>query len=77
MKYPKKNLPCLANWQHFGPSEYVCALEPGTNFPIGQGKAREQKKLVYLKPGQSRKYTLEFEVLSNSKKIEQFVKRFG
>lgn len=77
MRYPKENLPCLANWQHFGPNEYVCALEPGTNFPIGQGKAREQKKLVYLKPGQSRKYTLEFEVLSNLKKIEHFAKRFG
>jgi hypothetical protein len=77
MKYPKKNLPCLANWQHFGPNEYVCALEPGTNFPIGQIKARQQKELIYLKSGQSKKYTLEFEILNDSKKIEQFVKRFG
>jgi hypothetical protein len=74
MKYPKKVLPCLTNWQHFGPGEYVCALEPGTNFPIGQAKARQQKELLFLKPGQSRKYTLEFEVLSNTRKIGQFVR---
>jgi len=42
MKYRKKQLPWLANWQHFGPCEYVTALEPGTNPPIGQSKAREQ-----------------------------------
>jgi hypothetical protein len=77
IKYSKKNLPCLTNWQHFGPNEYVCALEPGTNFPVGQIKAKQQKELVCLRPGQSRKYSLEFEILSDSKKIEQFVKRFG
>ena len=67
MKYKKQQLPCLTNWQHWGPGEYVCALEPGTNFPIGQSKAREQNELIMLAPGEKRQYNLEFAVLSDDK----------
>ena len=64
MKYSKEQLPCLTNWQHWGAGEYVCALEPGTNFPIGQLQAREQGVLILLEPGESRSCELEFDVLS-------------
>lgn len=70
MEYPKKQLPHLANWQHWGPGEYVCALEPGTNPPIGQNKAREQGDLIVLGPGESRKYCLEIRVLTELNQIE-------
>jgi hypothetical protein len=72
MEYNKKQLPCLTNWQHWGAGEYVCALEPGTNPPIGQKKARELKQLVYLKPGESRKYELKISVLTDKKQIKEF-----
>jgi hypothetical protein len=77
MRYPKKQLPCLANWQHFGPGEYVCALEPGTNPPIGQNKAREQKKLILLEPGETRTYQLEMAILTEAAAIRNFVKMSG
>lgn len=77
MRYSKKQLPCLANWQHFGPGEYTCALEPGTNPPIGQNKAKELKNLIMLQPGETRKYHLEMEVLTESKTIGNFVKVSG
>ena len=73
-RYRKKQLPCLANWQHWGPGEYVTGLEPGTNPPIGQGGARAQKKLLHLKPGRSRTYDLEISVLTEPKAIQQFLK---
>ena len=73
-RYKKKQLPCLANWQHWGPGEYVTGLEPGTNPPIGQSGARAQKKLIHLAPGKSRTYDLEINVLTNNKDIEQFRK---
>ena len=38
MHYKKRQLPALANWQHWGPGEYVTGLEPGTNPPIGQAR---------------------------------------
>jgi len=77
MKYKKRRLPCLANWQHFGPGEYVTALEPGTNPPIGQGKVRQQKTLIHIAPGKSRIYDLQMSVLTDARQIDQFVKSAG
>lgn len=77
LKYPKAALPALANWQHWGPNEYVCALEPGTNPPTGQNAAREQGTLRMLEPGQSVDYSLEFQVLDDAKELDRFCKRFG
>lgn len=77
LRYKKKQLPCLANWQHWGPGEYVTALEPGTNPPIGQDKAREQKKLIHIAPGKSRTYDLEMTVLTETEQIKRFLKAAG
>ncbi|MCF7973978.1 MAG: aldose 1-epimerase family protein [Phycisphaerae bacterium] len=77
LTYPKAALPALTNWQHWGPGEYVCALEPGTNPPMGQKGAREQGTLQILKPGESRQYTLDIEVLNDLDTINRFCKRFG
>ena len=73
MKYKKQQLPALTNWQHWGPGEYVCALEPGTNPPIGQNKARELNKLIQLEPGEKRSYQLEFSILSDAGQIKDFI----
>ncbi|UCC97339.1 MAG: aldose 1-epimerase family protein [Phycisphaerales bacterium] len=77
LRYNKKQLPWLSNWQHWGPGEYVTALEPGTNPPIGQGKAREQKKLIHIAPGKSRTYDLEMTVLMDKGDIAEFMKAAG
>ncbi len=77
MKYKKKQLPCLANWQHWGYGEYVTALEPGTNPPIGQSSARKQKKLIHIAPGASRTYDLEITVLTDKRQINRFLKTAG
>jgi len=77
MRYTKKQLPWLSNWQHWGPGEYVTALEPGTNPPIGQSKAREQKKLIHIAPGKSRTYDLEMTVLTDKGQINRFLKAAG
>jgi len=76
-RYKKKQLPCLANWQHWGPGEYVTGLEPGTNPPIGQAAARRQKKLLHLAPGKSRTYELEITALTDEKEIRRFLKAAG
>jgi hypothetical protein len=77
MRYKKKQLPWLSNWQHWGPGEYVTALEPGTNPPIGQAKAREQKELIHIAPRKSRTYDLEMTVLTDKKQINNFLKAAG
>jgi galactose mutarotase-like enzyme len=75
MRFDKKQLPWLTNWQHWGKGEYVTGLEPGTNPPIGQAKAREQKALIYLEPGESRTYDLEIHLLHTEEKINEFIKQ--
>jgi hypothetical protein len=77
LKYNKRQLPWLSNWQHWGPGEYVTALEPGTNPPIGQTKAREQKTLIHIAPGKSRTYDLEMAVLTEKKQIVELLKAAG
>ncbi|MEO5890889.1 MAG: aldose 1-epimerase family protein [Ferruginibacter sp.] len=74
IRFQKEQLPWLINWQHWGKGEYVTALEPATNPPIGQMKAREQQQLILVPPGEKRMYDLEIEVLSQEEKINEFIK---
>ncbi|MEX2232721.1 MAG: aldose 1-epimerase family protein [Cyclobacteriaceae bacterium] len=76
LRFNKSQLPWLTNWQHWGKDEYVTGLEPGTNPPIGQSKAREQNQLIVLQPGEKKAYDLEFEVLDNEKSIREFLKKY-
>lgn len=73
----KDQLPCLANWQHWGPGEYVCALEPGTHFPIGQKKAREDGTLIMLEAHECRCYEMTIQVLTATEDINAFVQQWG
>jgi len=75
MKYKKAQLPALTNWQHWGPGEYVCALEPGTNSPIGQNQAKALNELVVLPPGERKTYQLEFSILSEAGQVNDFVNK--
>lgn len=75
VRFPKKQLPWLTNWQHWGKNEYVTALEPATNPPIGQKKARKEGNLIFLEPGERRSYSLDVEVIV-PEKIEAFRTEF-
>ncbi|MEO8414715.1 MAG: aldose 1-epimerase family protein [Ginsengibacter sp.] len=74
LRFDKKQLPWLTNWQHWGKGEYVTGLEPGTHPPIGQNKAREDQQLIFLRPGEMRSYDLEIEVMENKADINEFLK---
>jgi hypothetical protein len=76
LRFNKKQLPWLINWQHWGPGEYVTALEPATHPPIGQAKAREQNSLLHIAPGESISYDLELEVLSDDPGTKKFQNQF-
>lgn len=74
LRFQKQQLPWLTNWQHWGKNEYVTGLEPGTNPPIGQSKAREKNELIQLEPGATRRYDLEIEVLTDKGSINKLLK---
>lgn len=73
MKFKKAQLPWLTNWQHWGEGEYVTGLEPGTNPPIGQAKARRENSLIYLSSGEKKMYDLEIAVLDDKGEIEKII----
>jgi hypothetical protein len=66
IRFYKKQLPWLNNWQHWGKGEYVTGLEPATNPVIGQAKAREQNQLIMIAPGETLNYDIELAVMSGS-----------
>jgi hypothetical protein len=76
LKFQKRQLPWLTNWQHFGKGEYVTGLEPGTHPPIGQAAARASQQLLMLAPGETKIYDVELEVLNEQHSILQFLDRF-
>lgn len=73
MRFRKDQLPWLTNWQHWGKGEYVTGIEPGTNPPIGQAEARRSNQLIFIEPGDFRKYSLEIEVVQGSNEIEKYL----
>lgn len=58
LEFSKNQLPWLTNWQHWGKNEYVMALEPCTNPPIGQANAREKDTLTKLSVGETVNYEI-------------------
>lgn len=74
IKFNTDQLPWLINWQHWGKGEYVTALEPATNPPIGQAKARKEGSLIQLAPGEKRVYDLEINVVNHPDELNQLLK---
>jgi hypothetical protein len=66
LEFNKSELPWLTNWQHWGPGEYITGLEPCTNPPIGQAAARKNKQLIFIGPGEAKKYSLRLEIKPSS-----------
>jgi len=76
MRFQKKQLPWLINWQHWGRGEYVTGIEPSTHPLNGQAKAREEKTLIFLAPAKKRSYDLEIEILSDDESTKRFLREF-
>ena len=75
IRFHKKELPWFTNWQHWGRGEYVTGMEPGTHPPIGQSKARAQKELIFLQPGETKEYNIEIEVTTQDAAIRELLKK--
>lgn len=77
IRFSKRQLPWLTNWQHWGKGEYVTGLEPGTHPPVGQAKARADGTLIELMPGETRQYDLRIEALQQQEPINTFLKTYN
>jgi hypothetical protein len=65
ISYPKKALPRMANWQHYGPRGcYVSALEPFSGSLLGKSRDKHKLSEQFLEPGETKNYQLKFRVLT-------------
>lgn len=62
IEFNPRQLPHLANWQHWSRGDYVTGLEPDANPPVGQATARKNGTLTMLEPGQSPNYELRIRI---------------
>ncbi len=64
LRYAKQQLPCFTLWKNtpMAADGYVTGLEPGTNFPNPRSFEGQQGRVVKLKPGQTVKFEVEFDV---------------
>jgi galactose mutarotase-like enzyme len=64
LRYSHQTLPHLFQWKMMGQGAYVLGIEPANSSGIGgRAIARERNDLPHLAPGESRQYTLSFEVM--------------
>ena len=68
--YNTRQFSRCGSWQHFGPGEYVTALEPMNGTIEGRWRDREQGRLDFLEPAESRRYRYRLSVVSDRDGIE-------
>ena len=68
--YNTRQFPRCGNWQHFGPGEYVTALEPMNGTIDGRWKDRERNQLDFIDPGAVRRYRYRIEVVTDPAGID-------
>ncbi len=72
--YNTKEFGRCVNWQHFGPHEYVSALEPVNGTVLGRWEDRAKGRLDTLEAGARKTYRYSIEVVSERVRIEQLRK---
>lgn len=74
IRFDPAQLPALFTWRMLGYGTYVMGIEPA-NCPTIEGrvKAEELGTLPFLEPGESRRYDLEFRVLTQADEIAAYV----
>jgi hypothetical protein len=75
VRFDPAQLPAMMQWRMLGQGTYVMAVEPA-NCPTIEGRkvAEERGTLPFLEPGESRRYALEFQVLTSRTKIDALVR---
>lgn len=73
--YRKDQFPFHTMWRMLGEGTYGIAMEPTTNRDAGRFDAKERGELMFLQPGESRRYELEVGALDGAEAIDSFAGR--
>jgi hypothetical protein len=76
IRFDPAQLPALFTWRMLGYGTYVMGIEPA-NCPTIEGrvKAEERGTLPFLGPGESRRYDLEFRILTQPDEIAAYLQQ--
>ena len=77
IRYDTRQFPRCGNWQHFGPHEYVTALEPMNGGVEGRDKDRAKGWLDNIPAGGKKKYQYEIEVVTDKEGLAELEKLNG
>lgn len=64
-------------WRMMGEDTYALAMEPSTNRDAGRDDAKARNELLYVAPGEIRRYDLEIGALVGEATIDDFARRVG
>jgi hypothetical protein len=67
--------PCHFQWQNYRSGLYTMGIEPSTNHALGKRFSRERGELIFLAPGESRAYGVDYTVLDGVSEVARFEKR--
>lgn len=68
-------MPFHTTWRMLGEGTYSVALEPTTNRDAGRFDAIERGELLWLQPGERRRYRLDIGILDGADDIARFTRR--
>jgi hypothetical protein len=63
-RYALADYPILVQWKMLGEGMYVTGIEPGNCYVSGRAVERDQGRLEYLPPLESRRYRIEIGLIS-------------
>lgn len=63
LKYDTRQLPVFLQWKMMRSREYVCGLNPATNFAEGRKKALEKDEVFFLQPMEKKAFKIELGVV--------------
>jgi len=72
LAYRARELPCLTQWKRLATGDYVCALEPGTNWEAPRRVLKAEGRLRRLSPGEEVPYEIEIGALPSAEAISAF-----
>jgi hypothetical protein len=71
VRYSTRDFPRCINWQHWGPGEYVTALEPVNGTVQGRAKDREQGLLDEIPAGGRKVYRYRIEAVTSRAGLDE------
>jgi galactose mutarotase-like enzyme len=71
LQWDTTNLPYFIQWKNTRQGIYVNGIEPGNCIPEGQNSARENKRLMMLKPGKTLSFSCQLQIIAGKEAVDQ------